>query len=228
MNNPQSIGKTIKNLPVQTACSTVSKKTLPPSVDSHSRILALKYASKQIGRMSETELMLHAKALLLKISVITGWIIPDNEKQDILVGQFKMKLIEDCETVNVDEIEYAFRKYGTTVEDWGKQMNLNLVDKVLIPYLSERMEASFAEERKAAPPEQKIYTEDQILNERRGHIEMAFQAMRRGNYPVLHEYFPEVLHHDGFIEEPTEELMNELFVLALNTGRENIYEKQQP
>jgi len=194
-------------------------------VDSHSRILALKYASKQIGRMSETELMLHAKALLLKISVITGWIIPDNEKQDILVGQFKMKLIEDCDTVNVDEIEYAFRKYGTTVEDWGKEMNLNMVDKVLIPYLSERMEASFAEERKAAPPEQKIYTEDQILNERRGHIEMAFQAMRRGNYPVLHEYFPEVLHHDGFIEEPTEELMNELFVLALNTGRENIYEQ---
>ncbi len=175
--------------------------------------------------MSETELMLHAKALLLKISVITGWIIPDNEKQDILVGQFKMKLIEDCDTVNVDEIEYAFRKYGTTVEDWGKEMNLNMVDKVLIPYLSERMEASFAEERKAAPPEQKIYTEDQVLNERRGHIEMAFQAMRRGNYPVLHEYFPEVLHHDGFIEEPTEELMNELFVLALNTGRENIYEK---
>lgn len=91
-----------------------------------------------------------AKALLLKINVITGWIVLD-DTIEILVDQFHKKLTESYKNCNPDEIEYAFRNYGTVVKDWGKQMNLSLIDEVMISYLSRRAELSRLEEEKANP-----------------------------------------------------------------------------
>lgn len=175
--------------------------------------------------MDANELSLWPNALLIKIHVITGWVMPEKALFNILVDQFQKKLIEDYGNLNTEEIEYAFRKFGTVIKDWGKEMNLNLVDQVLIPYLQERIEASQNEEKKKNPPVQKIYTDDEILNQRRGHIELAYQAMLNGKYPILHIYFPEVLHMDGFIPAPNDEAMNEFFVKALGENRDNIYIK---
>src|SRR5690606_31250336 len=68
--------------------------------------------------------------------------------RQILRDQFRQKLLESYPTVNCDEVEYAFRK-NTDVKDWGKKMNLALIDEVMIPYLAERSEASRMEETEA-------------------------------------------------------------------------------
>jgi hypothetical protein len=116
------------------------------------RVIELKYRSKQIGKMDFQELKAWSKALLLKVHVITGWTIPADELLTVLLDQFEKKLAEDYPNMNPDEIEYAFRSKGTVVEDWGKTMNLNLLDKILKPYLHERSYASQTEEKLRALP----------------------------------------------------------------------------
>jgi hypothetical protein len=117
--------------------------------------------------MSAGELDNWAMALLVKIHVITGWVIPEDEgHMNILVDQFRKKLTESYANVNTDETEYAFRVYGTTVKDWGKSMNLSLIDEVMIPYLEQRAEVSKVEEQKALPPAQeKEDISDQTMRE---------------------------------------------------------------
>ena len=141
---------------------------------------------------------------------------------NILVDQFEKKLYEDYPMLNTEEIEYALRSGGTLVKDWGKEMNLNLIDKVLSPYVSNRLLASANEQQKKyKPPIQKIYTDEEILNQRRFHIEQAFQAMRKGYYPILHSYFVEVLSSDEFLKE--NETLADFFVRKLNSDTVNIY-----
>lgn len=193
--------------------------------DEEKQMISMKYKAKQIAGMSEQEIKNWGKALLMKIHVITGWVIPANEFLfNILKDQFEKKLQEDYGMLNTEEIEYAFRRTGTTTIDWGKEMNLNLVDQVLQPYVSKRLDASAAEEKLTAnKPAQKIYTDEEILNERRGEIELAYQGMRKGHVPLMHVYFPEVLMADGFIKEEAD--IAQFFVDRLNSQVECIYEK---
>lgn len=110
-------------------------------------ILDLKYKSNPVCKMSAPELTVWSKAAILKIHVITGWTVPANELLNVLIDQFQKKMIESYPTINPDELEYAFRTYGTTVKDWGKQMNLSLVDEVLIPFMAARLSVSQIEEQ---------------------------------------------------------------------------------
>lgn len=193
-------------------------------MDDEKRMLAKKYAGKQICHMDEKEISLWPKALLLKIHIITGWVIPGTELLNILVDQFQKKLVEDYGNLNTEEIEYAFRRSGTTIKDWGKEMNLNLIDQVLIPYLNERMQVSAKEEKLKHPPEQVIYTDEEIHNQRRGHLEMCYQVLRRGKMPIIFPYYAEVLVQDGFIEKPED--MDQFFSDCLGKGIENLYVKE--
>ena len=193
-------------------------------MDDEQWMLQKKYAAKQIGLMDEKEMSLWPKALLLKIHVITGWVIPATELLNILVDQFQKKLLEDYWNLNTEEIEYAFRRSGTTIKDWGKEMNLNLIDQVLIPYLQERIEASQNEEKRKRPPEQKIYTDAEIRNQRRGHLETAYQVMRIGRMPLIFPYYADVLIQDGFIEKSED--MDQFFSDCLEKGIENLYIKE--
>ncbi|MHA4844453.1 hypothetical protein ACX0G7_09825 [Flavitalea antarctica] len=139
------------------------KQTLEPW---EADILAAKYKSKCFKLMNETEVSIHARALLVKIYIITGWTLPEEQYLMIFQDQFRKKMTESYSTVNADEVEYAFRTYGTTVKDWGKQMNLSLIDEVMIPYLAARTEVSKLEEQKTLPEpkpvEPEINTEDFI------------------------------------------------------------------
>jgi len=192
--------------------------------DEESLMIQKKYAAPQICQMNAQELIVWPKALLLKIHIITGWVIPSGDLLNILVDQFQKKLIEDYGNLNTEEIEYAFRKSGTVIKDWGKEMNLNLIDQVLIPYLQQRIEVSANEEKRSKPPVQKIYTDEEIMDQRRGHIEMAYQVIRSGKTPLIFGYYAEVLVHDGFIKTPED--MDQFFVDRLNGGFENIYIKE--
>lgn len=96
--------------------------------------------------MAGMEQSLWTKALLLKIHVITGWVVPTGDLQTLLINQLGKHLIENYPDVNPDEVEFAFRKWGTTTKDWGKQMNLSLIDEVLLPYIILRGQVSQLEE----------------------------------------------------------------------------------
>lgn len=203
----------------------VSKQIFPALPDPDQKVIKLKYQSKQIGLMTEQEVGLWSKTLLLKIHVITGWTIPDSDLLIILVDQFQKKLIESYPNMNADEIEYAFRQSGTTVKDWGKAMNLSLIDEVLIPYLDERKRLSHAyEERKAPPPDQVILTDEQLEDIQRGDIENFYQRIRDGRVPHnLPDYFKPVLVKDGLMKQ--EDDLSSFFVQRLGKGFENIYVK---
>jgi len=101
--------------------------------------------------MDDEQINRNGKALLIRISVITGWVLPTDEMLSILVDQFKKKMIESYANCNAEEVEYAFRNFGHFAKDWGKQMNLNLIDEVMRPYLEKRRQQSVVEEH-AAPP----------------------------------------------------------------------------
>jgi hypothetical protein len=128
----------------QTNSLIVSKPTSALTSEEE-KVVQLKYAGKQFGEMSPEDLFTWSKTLLLKIHVITGWTIPEKEILTILLDQFQKKITENYPTLNAEEVEYAFRSKGTVIEDWGKAMNLNLLDKVLLPYLDNRFRISETE-----------------------------------------------------------------------------------
>lgn len=138
----------------QTNCLPKSKGLLPEEAE----IVELKYKAPMFSRMDPAALITTAKILLLKLHVITGWTIPADELKMILVDQFTKKLIESYPNVNAEEMEYAFRN-NPGIKDWGKAMNLNLIDEVMVPYLERRLEVSRMEEHQkvkqiALPPAQ--------------------------------------------------------------------------
>jgi len=110
--------------------------------------------------MPGAEISKWGKALIVKIHVITGWVIPEDELLSILIDQFSKRIVESYGNVNPEEVEYAFRTYGVNVKDWGKSMNLSLVDEVMRPYLADRLEISKIEEQQANNFLQLEYKED--------------------------------------------------------------------
>jgi hypothetical protein len=89
--------------------------------------------------MGEVQLLRQVEVLLMKIHIITGWDIPENELMATeLSNQLYDKLIEDYSSLNFDEIEYAMRTIGAGVKDFGKNINLSLIDSVLTPFIHKR------------------------------------------------------------------------------------------
>lgn len=108
-------------------------------------ILKAKEAGIPYRKMSQDEVLLSAYALIVKMNVITGWSVPDKKVLDIFAEQLSLKLLETYSYLNQYEIEYAFRTYS--VNDWGKNFNLNALDEVLKPYLVLRRELHTNEEK---------------------------------------------------------------------------------
>ncbi len=111
------------------------------------QMIELKYASPCFRMMNDITRDIASQSLLLKIHVITGWVIPnDDDILSVLQYQFCLKLSEKYGNMNCEEIEYAFRNKESDIKDWGKSMNLSLLDEVLNPYLEKRFELSRIEE----------------------------------------------------------------------------------
>jgi hypothetical protein len=142
------------------------------------QILKVKYQSPPFGKMKAQDLEIWVDALLLKIHAITGWTIPEKKILTVLVDQFRKKILESYPNCNPDEIEYAFRQTGTTVKDWGKSMNLSLIDEVMIPYLEKRFAISRIEEQKKTKMiENKFDMSDQDLWNQTAIL------VKKGGYP---------------------------------------------
>lgn len=152
----------------------------------------LKYKSKMFGVMTDQERFISACAMIVKINTTTGWPLPTEKTIfDILADQFSKKMGESYANVNADEIEYAFRN-NTTVKDWGKAMNLALIDEVMLPYLEKRFELSKVEESKKIQlmlPESKEDTSDLAMEDWLADTSLQIQ---KGNYDV--QFVPPTLY----------------------------------
>lgn len=142
----------------------------------------------------------------------------------ILLDQFVKKLIESYPNVNPEEIEYAFRNYGTTVKDWGKSMNLSLIDEVMMPYLSDRKHLSHElEERKEEPPPTKILSDEELDNLHRGWTEEYYQQIKKGSVQKVPDYTRSILTKDGLISNGGEAEI--FFAWKLENEVESVYKK---
>lgn len=165
------------------------------------------------------------KALLSKIHVITGWTIPNSpELLNILVDQFVKTLVEKYPSLNTDEMEYAFRQHGTSIEDWGKAMNLNLIDSVLTPYINHRFRISEDERRikeGKGELEQKIFTDEELDNSAREDAERQYQGFLK-QWPLKGiEINKVILQKDGLLLEG--EGVIDFFKRRALKGHTNIY-----
>ncbi|MFT3679460.1 MAG: hypothetical protein QM791_04255 [Ferruginibacter sp.] len=202
---------------------------LSKELDSNSmQIIEKKYAAPRISDLTGPELVTEVAKCIMSIHVITGWNLPDDKDYVIeLSKELRLKLIEDFPDLNFEEIRHAFRK-STGVKDWGKNMNLELISGVLSGYCNERLRISAEEEILRNKPVQRIYTDEEILNEQRGYIESFYQRCRRGIVPhgnVIPQYFLAILIKDGFMKEGSDD-MAAFFAEKLNEGKENLYVQQ--
>lgn len=136
-------------------------------------MVKLKYKSPVFGRMTDDQLYTTVKTLLLKIHVITGWEIPERELMGILIDQLIKKIRESYELINTEEVEYAFR--NNIVQEWGKAMNLNLIDEILQPFLIRRKQISDMEERLKPAPKQNLVPMWQL------DLEIAYNNLKKIN-----------------------------------------------
>lgn len=187
-------------------------------------MIRAKYSGLQFGKMGDSNLWAYANSTLLKIHVITGWTIPTNKIMEVLIDQFIKKIKESYPETNPEEWEYAFRNYGTTVKDWGKSMNLALIDEVMLPYLSDRKHLSHeVEERNVKPPPIRILTDEELDNLHRMWTEEFYQQIRKGIVKEIPDYTRAILVKDGMIKDGGEADM--FFTWKLGNGVENIYKK---
>lgn len=113
-----------------------------------SKILKLKYIVRRISETPAIDIGRHAKGLLFRLHTITGWKLPDDEYfLNTLVSEFTQYLVEKCGDLNPEEIAHAFRNHSLEVKDWGKSMNLSLIDEPIREYRIKRRELSELEER---------------------------------------------------------------------------------
>lgn len=147
--------------------------------------------------MTEEERWVSAQAVILRIHAITGWTIPVSEFMNILVDQFQLKLNESYANVTVKEIEYAFRNKGIEIKDWGKAMNLALIDEVMIPYLETRYEISRVEEQKNYP--KMIEQKTELTDEEKADWICDWKSMADINLELIPLMFYEFLNDKKII-----------------------------
>lgn len=138
---------------LQIASPALHNEVLKHLSASEQKVVELKYSAKPFFSMDDDEADAFAIATMFKISVITGWQMPDNELHESeLINQLKKIFDEKYSRVNIQEVEYAFRNH--LQPDWGKFFNLGLLADVLDPYLAKRAEISALEERIKSKPKE--------------------------------------------------------------------------
>ena len=114
-------------------------------------VIKLKYAEKFFAALNPDELRAFAIAIIKRITIITGWITPETkDDRSLLYNELAAFLLQSWPRYNSEEVVYAIRRYGLTIKDWGRGVNLQLINEALLAYRDERQRASDLEER-AAP-----------------------------------------------------------------------------
>lgn len=116
--------------------------------EEETKVLAVKYSGQRIYQLNQIEFDAAIPAILLRINTITGWrVSTDADTVEVLQDEFKLYLNENQSDMTIDEILYAIRNYSLDIQDWGKSMNLSLINQPLSRYRARRAELSDLEER---------------------------------------------------------------------------------
>lgn len=99
--------------------------------------------------MDDMDVIEEVVKLIKRIKVVTGWPVPElEEDRFILYQELAKHFQESWPNINPEEIAFAVRFYGTSVDNWGKDINLNLIDRCIGSYYAKRKELSEVEEQK--------------------------------------------------------------------------------
>jgi hypothetical protein len=175
---------------------------LSKALEQDNVVLALKHSKPSIVSLPLEKMADTIKALLIRIHAITGWILPTGATLNALQVQLGKKLLEDYDTINEDEIEYAFRKGAWRVSEWGKNFNLGLFDTIMKPYLVERYDASIEEEKEDFY-KNRSFDLRRDVNWRK-QVEDNYQYYIFGSkyyQPLTHPFEYDQLEEDGFFQE---------------------------
>lgn len=123
-------------------------------------VLKMKYTGRRFCDMDGIQFKAATKGLMSKITSITGWRIPEiaggqeetKNYETVFTDQLNKFIYEQCGVVTLSELEYAIRKYGVNMSDWGRPMHLGLLSACLTEYLSYRATVSELEEQHAKMP----------------------------------------------------------------------------
>jgi hypothetical protein len=114
-------------------------------------IYSLKYTGSRLGSMSAIHYSGAVDGLMAKFTAIAGWRIPDmpgaDKYEKVFEDQLKKYVWETCGDLTLAELEYAVRRYGVNMSDWGKPMHLGLIDPCISQYKIQREELSKVEEQ---------------------------------------------------------------------------------
>lgn len=124
------------------SAKTLADKLLP----SEKLIIDMKYAMPRIDSMSAIHVSTYAAGLMIRIHAAMGWSMPtDDVTTNALIHEFTQYVSESCGDMTPEEIAYSVRTNGVGVKEWGKNMNLALIDQCVSEYRAERARLSEAE-----------------------------------------------------------------------------------
>jgi hypothetical protein len=166
------------------------------------KIIEVKNSAPAFSKLSDKELSVSCYSLIIKINAITGWQMIDVDLFDVFAEQMQLKLIEKYSFLNAREIEYAFRNFS--VNEYGKNFNLNTMDLVLEQYLQQRKQASEAEEQSQIMIEDFVeFTDKERIDEINEYLQR--KDLRLSNLYLIPEYLFHNMVRYGFIIQSEKE-----------------------
>lgn len=136
--------------------------------------------------MSKDESMVAAGSLLAVIKLITGWNIPTGNGLGMLQSLLASTLQKEYISLTVKEVEIAFRRHASKVQNYGKDLSLSLFNEVMEQYFGERNEAVRIEsEVYLKDVEEKIKSEEEVRNQSRAVVEECFTDYKDGKFDPI-------------------------------------------
>ena len=193
------------------------------------------WTGKKIRDYDQVAFTKQMRISLAEIVLITGGKIYDDKKESVMFnGQLKSiskLLLYSFSFLTFEEVVNAFYlnsagRFGETHTHYGRELNVEFIGNVLASY--KKFKQGIFNERgpdlvkaikgELAPPPQKVLTDEDYLNDKRRHIEDAYQRLVKNleiDEGLFPEYFYDVLEADGAIgkglfEKNLEEAKNKL------------------
>lgn len=157
---------------------------LPNMPKEMQQIAKVKYSGPRFNSIDSLDIPLVTKTLLAQICTVTGWLMPENKfAQQALIKEFQCYCLEVADDMTPDEIRYAMRHYALGIKDWGKAVNLQMINEPLVEYRNARAEFSEIEgesdikEVKQSKLSSPVDWHDTIEKLRSGEISGPFEQM---------------------------------------------------
>lgn len=123
--------------------------TLPPDM---AEVAKVKYSGPRLASIPEIDYSITCKSILAQICATTGWDMPQNPfMSNAVVSAFEAYCKEYLSDMTGDEILYSFRRFGLNTKDWGKAINLQLINDPIQSYREVRREISDIEDSIPCP-----------------------------------------------------------------------------